>query len=58
MINYYLEVLNFNWVFLKLMSRSHQRLCLVSTVKLLGTMLSNKCWPTTFHTTTIKDDDK
>ena len=55
MISNYLEVLNFNRLFVKLMSQSHQCFFPVSAMKLLRIMLRNRCWPTTFHTITIKD---
>ena len=51
-------ILNFKWLFLKLMSRSHQTLCRVPTVKLLEIMFRNRCWPTTFHTIAVGDSDK
>ena len=34
---------------------AHQTLCLVLAVKLLGIMLRNRCWPTTFLTITTGD---
>ena len=36
---------------------SHQTFRLVSTVKLLGIMLRNTCWSTTFHIVTARDVD-
>jgi hypothetical protein len=39
------------------MPRSHQTLRMVPTVKLLGIMFRNRCWPTTFDTITIGDAD-
>jgi hypothetical protein len=36
-------------------SRSHQTFRPVQAVKLLGIMLRNRCWPTTFHTITARD---
>ena len=44
------------WCFI-LMSRSHQNLCLVLTMKLLGIVLRNRCWPIIFHTVTSGDVD-
>ena len=35
----------------------HQTFRLVPTVKLLGIMLKNRYWPTTFYTITIEDAD-
>jgi hypothetical protein len=40
-----------------LMPRSHQTFHPVLAVKLLGFMLRNRCWPTTFHTITTEDAD-
>jgi hypothetical protein len=40
-----------------LMPRSHQISYPVLAVKLLGIMLRNRCWPTTFHTITTEDAD-
>jgi hypothetical protein len=38
---------------------SHQTLCLVLAMELLlGVMLRNRCWPTTFHITTTGEVDK
>ena len=37
------------------MPPSHQNFHLVPTMKLLGTMFENRCWPTTFHTVTFGD---
>ena len=37
--------------------RSHQSFCPVLAVKLLGIMLRNRCWPTTFHIITVEDAD-
>ena len=34
---------------------SHQRFRFVPTMKLLGSMLRNRHWPTTFHTITARD---
>ena len=39
------------------MPRSHQTSRSVLAVKLLGTMLRNRCWPTTFHIITAGDAD-
>ena len=41
-----------------LMPRSHQRFLPVPTVTLLGIMLRNRCWPTTFHIITVEDGNK
>ena len=38
-------------------ARSHQTFRPVLAVKLLGIMLRNRCWPTTFHTITAEDAD-
>ena len=40
------------------MPRSHQTFHPVRAMKLLGIMLRNRCWPTTFHTTLAKDADE
>ena len=37
--------------------RSHQSFRPGPTVKLLGIMLRNRCWPTTFHTVIAGDAD-
>ena len=49
------EVLNFNWLLLQL--RSHQHFHPVAAMKLLGIILRNRWWPTTFHTITTIDAD-
>jgi hypothetical protein len=36
---------------------SHQKICSISAMKLLGILFINKCWPTTSHTITAKDVD-
>jgi hypothetical protein len=36
---------------------SHQSLCPSLGVKLLETMLRNRCWPTTFYTINVGDAD-
>ena len=46
------------WSITWLTPQSHQNLHPVQTMKLLGTMLRNRCWPTTFHTITTGDVDK
>ena len=38
----------------RVMPRSHQRF---RAVKLRGIMVRNRCWPTAFHTQTIRDAD-
>ena len=38
-----------------LMLWSRQTLCPLLVVKVLGIMLRNRCWPTTFHTITNRD---
>ena len=40
-----------------LMPQSHQTFHPVLAVKLLGIMLRNRCWPTTFHTIATKHAD-
>ena len=40
-----------------LKSRSHQSVRPVLVMELLGIVLRNKCWPTTFHTITVGDVD-
>ena len=40
-----------------LMLRSHQIFCSVLVAKLLGIIMRNRCWPTTFHTITAGDAD-
>ena len=40
-----------------LMPRSHQTFRPVLAVKLLGIMLRNRCWPTTFHIITAENVD-
>jgi hypothetical protein len=40
------------------MPQSHQTFHPVPTVKLLGIMFRNNCWPTTFDTITTRDADK
>ena len=44
--------------FKTLMPRSHQTFRLAPTMKLLETMLRNRCWPTTFHTTSVGNVDE
>jgi hypothetical protein len=44
-------------VWRSLMPRSHQTSHPVLTMKLLGIMFRNRCWPTTFHTITAGDAD-
>ena len=39
------------------MPRSHQQFRQVPTVKLLGIVFIDRCWPTTFHTITAGNDD-
>ena len=41
-----------------LMPQSHQIFHMVLVMKLLGIVLRNRCWPTTFHTITAEDADK
>ena len=38
--------------------QSHQTLCPVQVVKLLGIMLRTRCWSTIFHTMTARDADE
>ena len=52
-----LELLQFHQLFLKLMPGSHQTFHLVLDMKLLGIMLRNRWWPTTFFTITTGDAD-
>jgi hypothetical protein len=40
-----------------LMPRSHQTFRLVPTMKLLGIMFKNRCWPTIFYTISAGDAD-
>ena len=40
-----------------LMPRSHQTFRPVPTMKLLGIMLRNRCWPTTFHIVIVANVD-
>ena len=40
-----------------LVPRSHQTFHPVSTMKLLGIRLRNRCWPITFRTITARDVD-
>ena len=39
------------------MAQPNQNFGPVPAVKLLGIMLRNRCWPTTFHTITVGDAD-
>ena len=45
------------WCDQPLMPRSHQTICPVLAVKLLGITLRNRWWPTAFHTITAGDAD-
>jgi hypothetical protein len=49
------EFIQFSDKWDNLMSQSQQTLHLVPATKLLEIILRNKCWPTTFHTITVRD---
>ena len=51
------KVSNFHRLFLKLMPQSHRTFHTISTVKLLGIMFKNRCWPIDFHTIIAGDDE-
>ena len=45
-------------IYLPLMPRSHQTFSPVPTMKLLGIMFRNRCWPIIFHTMAAAGDAK
>ena len=53
------NVLNFNWLLLKLIPRSHQTSSLIPTVSFAGDycVLRNSCWPTTLYIIIVGDAD-
>ena len=38
-----------------LMPWSHQNLCMIPALELLKSMITNRCWPTTFHIVSTRD---